>query len=278
VERLVRVLLLSEPVEAHVVRISIAPVKALGLVHPEAVYLARTGVAGDRRFWLRDGDGRLVNDKTHGELMRVRVTWDEGTRRLTLSFPDGAVADGVVEPGAPVDAVLYGEQHASRSVEGLWQEALSRYAGEPLTLLWSETGAVDRGVAQGAATLVSRASLERLREETDSERPVDGRRFRMLFEIDGVGAHEEDEWIGARVAVGDAVVAPAGDVGRCVVTTRHPDTGVSDLDTLGALSRYRRQGRTEPLPFGVYGAVVVPGRVCVGDPVRLVRGAADATT
>jgi uncharacterized protein YcbX len=278
VERLVGVLLLSEPVAGRLVRISIAPVKALGLVHPEAVELGPAGVAGDRRFWLRDAGGRLVNDKTHGELMRVRVSWDEGTRRLVLSFPDGATADGVVEPGPPVDAVLYGEPHASRSVEGPWQEALSRFAGTPLTLLWSEKGAVDRGVAKGAATLVSRASLERLREETGSERPIDGRRFRMLFEIDGVGAHEEDGWIGADVAVGDAVVSPVGDVGRCAVTTRDPDTGVSDLDTLGALSRYRREGRTEPLPFGVYGAVVVPGRVRVGDAVRLVGGAADATT
>jgi MOSC domain-containing protein len=267
VERLVGVLLLSE---GRVVRISIAPVKALGLVHPEAVELGPAGVAGDRRFWLRDVDGRLVNDKTHGELMRVRVAWDEGTRRLALSFPDGAEADGVVEPGEPVDAVLYGESHASRGVEGPWQEALSRHADEPLTLLWSETGAVDRGVGNGAATLVSRASLERLRQETGSEQPVDGRRFRMLFEIDGVGVHEEDEWIGAHVAVGDAVIAPVGDVGRCAVTTRDPDTGVSDLDTLAALSRYRREGRTEPLPFGVHGAVVVPGRVRVGDPVRVV--------
>jgi hypothetical protein len=41
------------------------------------------------------------------------------------------------------------------------------------------------------------------------------------------------------------------------------------LDTLAA---YRREGRTEPLPFGVHGAVVQPGRVRVGDPVRpLVR-------
>lgn len=251
-----------------VVRISIAPVKALGLVHPEEVELGPAGVVGDRRFWLRDADGRLVNGKTHGELMRVRAAWDEGTRRLALIFPGGETVEGVVEPGAPVAAVLYGLPHPSRSVAGPWQEALSRYAGEPLTLLWSDEGAVDRGVGDGAVTLVSRASLERLREETGSERAVDGRRFRMLFEIDGAHAHEEDEWIGARVAIGDAVVSPVGDVGRCVVTTRDPDTGVSDLDTLKALARYRAEGRTEPLPFGVHCRVAVPGRVRLGDLMR----------
>jgi uncharacterized protein YcbX len=263
-------------VEGRVARISIAPVKALGLVHPEEIRLGPAGVVGDRRFWLRDADGRLVNGKTHGELMRVRAAWDEETRRLALFFPDGETVEGEVEPGTPVTAVLYGLPHRSRSVVGPWQEALSSYAGAPLTLLWSDEGAVDRGVGDGAVTLVSRASLERLREEAGSDRAVDGRRFRMLLELDGVRAHEEDEWIGARVAIGEAVVSPVGDVGRCVVTTRDPDTGASDLDTLKALARYRLEGRTEPLPFGVFGAVAVPGRVRVGDIVRVLGAATSA--
>ena len=90
----------------------------------------------------------------------------------------------------------------------------------------------------------------------------------MMFEIDGVAAHEEDEWIGSPVRIGEAVVVVNGDVGRCVVTSHDPDGGVTDLDTLGVLARYRREGRAEPLPFGVYGTVVTPGSVKVGDTVR----------
>ena len=250
-------------------RISLAPVKSLGLVHPDAVDLGCRGVVGDRRFWLVNADGRLVNGKAHPRLMRVRPDWDEATRRLALRFPDGALVEGTVEPGEPVGASLYGHPHASRRVPGPWQEAISEYAGAPLRLLWSEGGAVDRGALRGGwATLVSRASLERLREEAGVRDAVDGRRFRMLFEIDGVDAHEEDAWIGGSVRVGEAVVEPIGDVGRCAVTKCDPDTGVSDLDTLGALAGYRRQGVAEPLPFGVYCDVAVPGRVCVGDVVR----------
>jgi uncharacterized protein YcbX len=123
-------------------------------------------------------------------------------------------------------------------------------------------------VGGGAVTVISRASLERLGSEAGVSGPVDGRRFRMLLEIEGVEAHEEDAWIGRRVAIGDAVVAPVGDVGRCAVTTKNPDTGEGDLDTLGTLAAYRPEGRTEPLPFGVHAAVVQPGRVRVGDAVR----------
>jgi uncharacterized protein YcbX len=53
------------------------------------------------------------------------------------------------------------------------------------------------------------------------------------------------------------------------VTTCDPDTAVSDLDTLKVLAGYRRDGVVEPLPFGVYCDVAVPGRVRVGDAVGL---------
>jgi uncharacterized protein len=255
--------------DARVARISIAPVKALHVVNPDEVELGRHGVAGDRRFWLVDRNRRLVNGKGHPELMRVRPEWNEASRRLALTFPDGSGVEGEVEPGEPFEAALYGTPHPSRAVPGPWQEALSDFAGEPLTLLWSEGGAQDRGRDHGGwATLVSRGSLERLRAEAGVAEPVDGRRFRMLFEIDGVEPHSEDDWLGRRVEIGDAVIAPVGDVGRCVVTTCDPDTAVSDLDTLKLLAGYRREGVTEPLPFGVYCDVAVPGRVCVGDAVR----------
>jgi uncharacterized protein len=275
VDCLVVVLLLSrrsryvDVMEGRVERISIAPVKSLGLVHPDRVELGRSGVTGDRRFWLVDSEGRLVNGKRHPELMRVRPDWDEGSRRLALTFPDGSVVEGEVEPGEPVEAELYGTPHPSRSVPGPWQDALSDFVSQPMTLLWSEGGAQDRGRDHGGwASLVSRGSLERLRAEAGVAEPVDGRRFRMLFEIDGVEPHAEDAWIGTRVEIGEAVIAPVGDVGRCVVTTCDPDTAVSDFDTLKLLARYRREGVTEPLPFGVYCDVVVAGRVCVGDAVR----------
>jgi MOSC domain-containing protein len=256
-------------VERRIARISIAPVKALHLVHPEEVELGHGGVAGDRRFWLVDEKGRLVNDKRRPELLRVHAEWDEVTRRLALSFPGGERIEGTVDPGAPVEAKLYEQPHPSRAVPGPWQEALSDYVGESLTLLWSERGAVDRGIGGGAVTIVSRGSLERLRAEAGSVEPIDGRRFRMLFEIDGAEPHEEDGWLGRRVELGAAVVAPVGDVGRCAVTTKNPDTGAIDLDTLGLLTAYRREGQTEPLPFGVHAAVVRPGLVRVGDPVQL---------
>ena len=71
------------------------------------------------------------------------------------------------------------------------------------------------------------------------------------------------------LGVGEAEIVVNGDVGRCVVTSHDPDRGVTDLDTLGTLALYRREGQTEPLPFGVYAGVTTPGRVSVGDTVSV---------
>jgi len=59
-------------------------------------------------------------------------------------------------------------------------------------------------------------------------------------------------------------------VGRCAVTTRDPDTGIRDLDTLDVIAGYRGDVPTrEPLPFGVWCEVVKPGPVALGDPVEV---------
>jgi uncharacterized protein YcbX len=132
-----------------------------------------------------------------------------------------------------------------------------------------EVGAAgDRGY-EGSVSILSEASVADLAHAGGAE-GLDSRRFRMLFEVDGVGPYAEDGWIGRDVRIGDAVVHPHGNVGRCVVTTCDPATARRDFDTLGVLAGYRRDiETTEPLPLGIVGDVVTPGRVRVGDPVTV---------
>ena len=93
----------------------------------------------------------------------------------------------------------------------------------------------------------------------------------MSEEREDVVEHEEDGWIGRDVTVGDTLLRVTGNVGRCALTTRRPDTGVVDFKTLHYLKAYRDEvPTTEPLPFGVHARVVEPGRVRVGDAVALV--------
>ena len=93
----------------------------------------------------------------------------------------------------------------------------------------------------------------------------------MLIELGGPPAHAEDEWVGRRLRVGEALIGVGGNVGRCLVTTRDPDSGDVDLPVLDLLRSYRAGlPTTEPLALGVYGEVLEPGRVRLGDAVGLV--------
>jgi uncharacterized protein YcbX len=243
-----------------VTSISYAPMKGLGLVHVEEVELELTGVRDNRRFHLITSEGRLVNGKVAGTLVQVAASTDRDGTTLSLRFPDGSTLEGSVALGDLVETDFWGRQVAGRLVDGPFSERLSSFAGQPLRLVRvNEPGAgSDRGI-EGR-------TLDRLAQEAGKER-IDGRRFRMLFGIDGVEAHAEDSWVGRRVAFGDAVVRLQALVGRCAVTTHDPDTGVRDLDTLRILSGYRPNEGEEPLPIGVWGGVEQPGRVRVGDPV-----------
>ena len=253
--------------------ISIAPVKALGLVDLQEAELTENGIESNRRFHLIDARGRLVNGKRLGILVAVRPSYDVASEHLSLAFPDGTVAAGAAEAlGEGLVTVFYGRPVRGHAVEGPFSEALSDVAGEPLRLVRPErpAAAVDRGRG-GAMSMVSTAALSAIAQAAGRDEPLDGRRFRMLFGVEGVPAHAEDAWLDREVRVGDAVVVPTGNTGRCTITSQDPDTGVRDVDTLEAIRSYRGGVETrEPLPFGVHGRVARPGTVRVGDPVGLV--------
>lgn len=240
--------------------ITVAPVKGLGLVSLDAVDLTESGAVANRRFHLLDAQGRMVNGKRVGPLARVVPEYDDAAGTLTLAFPDGTRVAGDVELGDAIAGVFFGTERPGRRVEGPFSAALSEFAGRALTLVKADAPglALDRGV-YGAVSLLSSAALDGL----------DPRRFRMLFGIDGVPAHAEDDWIGRPVRIGGAVVRPAGLTTRCLVTSQNPDTGVADMDMLQRLRDTRPEVQGEPLPFGVHGSVVEPGRVALGDPVSV---------
>jgi len=255
-------------------RISIAPVKALGLVHPEEVLLDPHGVRENRRFHIVDEDGRRFNQLRDGALVQIRPEYDADTQRLTLHFPEGSVADGEISLGAEVTTDFYGRPVVGSYVEGPWSAALSRWAGRPLRLVQSPPGlAVDRN--RGHVSLISTASLDELGREGQQDAPVDGRRFRMLFELDGCEPHEEDGWVKQHVRIGEALIRVRGDVGRCAITTQNPESGEPDFDTLRTISTYRGFTENEEgkrhIPFGIYGEVAEPGRVTIGDAVEVVE-------
>jgi uncharacterized protein YcbX len=92
----------------------------------------------------------------------------------------------------------------------------------------------------------------------------------MLIEVAGAERpHQEDEWIGREVRIGQVVVRVSKPDPRCVITTQHPDTGARDFPTLHVIRQYRGVRAGRKLDFGVYADVIRPGRVSVGDNLRV---------
>jgi uncharacterized protein YcbX len=245
--------------------ISVTPVKGFALVHPDRVELTPAGVVEDRRFLLVDADGKRLRSSTTAWPIVVSGEYDADSEVLRLQFPDGAVVeDSALGSGAVHEWDFHhGAAGRGQVVEGEWNDRLSALAGHDVRIVRPET---TDDLREAPVTLVSRASVERLEREAGAA--VDARRFRMLFDLDGCAEHEEDSWEGRQLRVGEAVLRVGGPVPRCAATTRHPESGERDLDTLRLIKGYRGVRDGEAIDFGVYAVIEQPGRVRVGDPVE----------
>lgn len=95
----------------------------------------------------------------------------------------------------------------------------------------------------------------------------DVRRLRPNIVVDGVEGMDEITWPGAELHIGDTVIGLDSRRGRCPMTTVDPDTLAVDRAVLrDIISRF--DGK-----LALNAAVLRPGTIRVGDPVRLVRRA-----
>ena len=259
------------------VRLSVTPVKALRLSHPEEAEITVGGIPADRRFYLIDDADGLFDATDHGALLRIVPDYDPATERLRLTFPDGTV----VEAGADVttDTVttdFWGRPVTGRVVEGPFADAVSTYARAPVRLVRTRRDGDGQDVHP--LTIVSSASVRDLGARGDRS-DLDARRFRINLEVDGLEPYEEDTWDGRDVRVGEVTIRVGGQIPRCVITTLAPETGQKDFRTLNQIARYRpRIGPKGGLPFGMYARAVRTGRVRVGDPVEPISSARSAST
>ncbi len=243
-----------------VARINVTPVKGLALGNPESVELTPSGARDDRRFFLVSADGRLVNGKRiGGDLNLARADWDPAASLLSVAMPGGEVVRDFVRLGRPTTTDIYGREVSGHEVDGSFGEALSDLAGLPVTLVERNEDAW--ATDSRPATLVSRASLD--------EFGGDGRRFRMLLELEGLEAYGEDAWSGSRLRIGGVTLQVGTPTPRCALPSYNPDDATRDRDILRDI--LGRRGPIDGQPcLGVFAEVVEPGVVRAGDRVEVV--------
>lgn len=220
------------------------PVKSM--LGQAAAHIAVTpaGVAGDRRYAIRDARGGLGSGKSAGRLHRIngllrfRARY-EGERAI-VTFPDGSEMDADdPEIGAMLSDALGQSVSLEREDDG------SHVDAAPLHLLTT-------------------ASLDWLARTLPDAR-TDERRFRpnVVIEADG-DEPVEQEWVGRRVRIGDDVTLRITEpTERCGMVALEQDDLPRDPRVL------RHITHNAGLMFGVYAEVLSPGRIEPGDAVIL---------
>jgi uncharacterized protein YcbX len=227
--------------------------------------LTAAGAVADRRFVIADDADRVLYSAYLDELADVSASYDAGDGTLTLAGPDGEIAaEQVVLGEEHVLATLSGRALPGCAVRGPFAEVLSERAGRPLRLFHVEVGQA----SPQPLTVLGDGSVRRLADQLGLAE-LDTRRFKMSIELAPLAPHAEDDWDGTFLRVGDVVLRVCGQVPRCVLITRDPETRERDHDALRAILAYREAMATGAAPFGMYAAVVEPGVIHVGDEISL---------
>ncbi len=143
-----------------VARLNIAPVRSLGLESREEVDLTELGVAEDRRFYVIDDGGRLVDQLIAAEMVQVAAWTDPDATELRLTFPDGTVVADTVSLGEAVETHVHGRTAVGHIAEGPWAAALGAFVGRPVRIVRCDQVGGTR--SKHPATLVSDGSLDAL--------------------------------------------------------------------------------------------------------------------
>ena len=243
------------------------PIKSLRLESLDSAELTETGIRDDRRFLLVDGTDRVITQREVGALATIGAHYDGQSNSLVVTLPDGEQVSGEPEYPQEYETTFYGLRMAGRLVSGPWASAVSGVARRDLRLIRIEEGP-SLGQDQVAVSLLGEASLAEFQRRCNLPEVPTPRRFRPTLLLRGGDAHEEDTWVGRRIQAGNAVLRVDRLDPRCSLTTRNPETGDRDMDTLRLISSYRPPGEDKQIYFGVYADVEAPGNVRVGDTVH----------
>lgn len=203
------------------------------------------GLEGDRRFAFR----RLAEQGGFPWLTAGRV-------------PDMIRYVPVVRDGVPTHVRMPDGRELAVDGEELAAE-LSRLHKAEVELMRLKHGMFD----DAALSVISSGTVGEIARR--AEREPDVRRFRpnVVVETPGGEPFDEDRWVGGVLAFGDPAVGAAVGVTqrdvRCSMVNLDPDTAEVDAAVLKAVVRLNTNCA------GVYGAVVRPGPVAVGQAVFL---------
>ncbi len=264
----------------HVAEVHRFPVKSMGGERLDSVALDSLGIAGDRRYAVRDLDtGKVLSAKrpsvssvllncgarTDGPNVLVRVGDSE------FDAGDGDGIDAALSGALGLRAHLDNAAADDEMYESYWPE-MDGFALSDVTVDLPIAMSTEKGtfVDLAALHLVTTSSLAHVRRLAP-ESVIDIERFRpsLLLDIgEPVDGFVENDWVGRRARLGSAVIEFGSASPRCVMTTLAQGDLPEDHQVLRTLAHHNRlefAGFGDFACLGIYAEVTEPGEVRVGD-------------
>jgi uncharacterized protein len=222
------------------------PVKSMRGEALPVTTLTLQGVPEDRRYAFVQTASRSafpwLTARQMPELLRYKPAVEvEGSGEVvvTVTTPSGAKW--------PVDS-----EELRREIEGR--------SGRTLFLLHDGRGSYDTA----PISLISCQTVARIAEESGTKENPWRFRPNLLIDLQEDGAFAEMQWAGRIVRVGNAARVAITKVDqRCVMITLDPESGESSPSILRCVVQQHEQCA------GVYGTVITPGEVRLGDAIWL---------
>jgi uncharacterized protein YcbX len=226
------------------------PVKSMAGERVEVADLGWHGIEGDRRLALRRTQDRsgfpwLTASKLPELLLYTPLRHEDGVQ--------GDLPTHVRTPESK-ELAVFGEELA---VE------IERRHGAPVQMMHLRAGIFDDASVSVIATDTIR-EIGRL-----AERELDVRRFRpnIVVRLMQPNSFQEDEWLGGVLLFGEPGDGPRISVTmrdlRCSMVNFDPDSARSDPEVMKSIVRVNQNNA------GIYGTVIHPGRLAIGQTIRL---------
>jgi uncharacterized protein YcbX len=219
------------------------PVKSMAPEALERIEVGWHGFAGDRR-WAFVRAGQEHSGFPWLTIRELPALWRYQPRLLEPEHPDATAVRVQTPDGAELD---------------LTDPALAAELGPGVRVMKLDRGAFDTL----PLALISFQTLTGLSDLVGRELAVERFRPNILIDAADGAAYAEDAWVGATLRIGALRMRIDKRDQRCVVVNVDPSTGTRDPQILRTIAQARQAC------LGVYGSVMTPATIGVGDPVVL---------
>ena len=160
-------------------KIHISPVKSLGLINRDKVYVSKTGIPEDRRFFLLDDANKLVTQRQIGKLTQILSDYCPNSGKLSLQFPDGSTLEDTIVSKDTVKVIMWGRRVTGDILEGSWSNKLSNYCGRSIRIV--QTHKPGTTYDEFPIAIMSKSTIEHISNLTSNKKVYASERFRHTF-------------------------------------------------------------------------------------------------